>query len=468
MTENMREMKKILTIISVLAVTAVSCTDYLDIKPYGKTIPKTADEFASLLHYHLNEIDWGEEVIVGNINSVMDLECYADNLESILTQYPQGNFLPLYIGDHLSSKQDLYEDLYEIIRDCNLVLGYLEERDTRLGQDVLGTAYALRGVCYYVLLKNFCEPYEGDAAGKLGVPLVTEFDMEAKPLRSTFAQTVGRADEDLRTAISYDIQDPVYRFNSDVAKGYLARLHFWAGNYEKAAGYASELLQKYPLIGGEAYKAMMESEIEKTGNMIFKSYVIAESSHQLSYSGYKSTILSRPISRRFIDLFAGEETSDIRYSISVGADRVNNKCAFACLRSAELQLIMMESYYHMGRETDALSALNELRRFRVTGVTDYTMETLPPVNADDIIKQDAEGNALTPLIYAILCERRKELYMEGDRWYELKRNGRPEMWTAKNSRKFTTYSYMYTFPISIRDLELVDGLVQNPGYEVVE
>ena len=73
MTENMREMKKILTIISVLAVTAVSCTDYLDIKPYGKTIPKTADEFASLLHYHLNEIDWGEEVIVGNINSVMDL-----------------------------------------------------------------------------------------------------------------------------------------------------------------------------------------------------------------------------------------------------------------------------------------------------------------------------------------------------------------------------------------------------------
>ena len=81
-------MKKILTIISVLAVTAVSCTDYLDIKPYGKTIPKTADEFASLLHYHLNEIDWGEEVIVGNINSVMDLECYADNLGSILTQYP--------------------------------------------------------------------------------------------------------------------------------------------------------------------------------------------------------------------------------------------------------------------------------------------------------------------------------------------------------------------------------------------
>ena len=66
--------------IILAAMSLLSCTDYLDIKPYGKTIPQTADEFSSLLHTHLNEIDMGEEVIVGNINSVMDLECYADNL----------------------------------------------------------------------------------------------------------------------------------------------------------------------------------------------------------------------------------------------------------------------------------------------------------------------------------------------------------------------------------------------------
>ena len=455
--------------IILAAMSLLSCTDYLDIKPYGKTIPQTADEFSSLLHTHLNEIDMGEEVIVGNINSVMDLECYADNLESILTQYPAGAFIPLYIGSHLSNKQNLYEDLYEVIRDCNLVIGYIKERDSQLGRDVLGTAYALRGVCYYNLLRDFCEPYDGSVEGKLGVPLVTEFDMEAKPIRSSFSEVVGRVDEDLRTAISYDIQDPVFRFNSDVAKGYLARLHFWAGNYSQAASYASELLQKYPLLGGEAYRTMMESEMEKTGNMIFKSYVIGDSSHQLGYNGYKTYIQARPFSRKFIELFAGEEDTDIRYSLSVGQDRVNNKCAFACLRSAELQLILMESYYHLGREQEALTALNDLRRNRITGVTDYaTVADLPPVDEDDIIKVDAKGNPLTPLIYAILCERRKELYLEGDRWYELKRNGRPEMWTAYQGRKYTTYSYMYTFPISIRDLVLVDGLIQNPGYENVE
>ena len=56
-------MKRFLLFIFTAAAVLQSCTDYLDIKPYGRTIPKTADEFSSLLHYHLNEIDFGEEVI---------------------------------------------------------------------------------------------------------------------------------------------------------------------------------------------------------------------------------------------------------------------------------------------------------------------------------------------------------------------------------------------------------------------
>ena len=93
------------------------------------------------------------------------------------------------------------------------------------------TAYALRGVCYYNLLRNFCEPYEGNVSGKLGVPLVTVFDMEARETRSTFSETVEQAADDMLAAISCNIQDEDYRFNSDVMRGYLARLYFWAGDY---------------------------------------------------------------------------------------------------------------------------------------------------------------------------------------------------------------------------------------------
>ena len=95
----------------------------------------------------------------------------------------------------------------------------------------------------------------------------------------------------------------------------------------------------------------------------------------------------------------------------------------------------------------------------------YNNETLPTVNPDEFIKVDVYGEPLTPLLNAILNERRKELFMEGDRWFELKRNGRPEMWVAKQGRKYTTLPYMYTFPLPIQDMELVDGLIQNPGYD---
>ena len=153
--------------------------------------------------------------------------------------------------------------------------------------------------------------------------------------------------------------------------------------------------------------------------------------------------------------------------MSFDSKRIFKKNVFSCLRSAEMQLILAESLYHQGNAEDALSALNELRRNRIAGAADYTAETLPEVNGNDIIRQDACGKPLTPLIYAILCERRKELFMEGDRWYELKRNGRPERWAVRGNLKYTTFSYMYTFPLPIDDVELVEGLVQNPGYENV-
>ena len=55
--------------------------------------------------------------------------------------------------------------------------------------------------------------------------------------------------------------------------------------------------------------------------------------------------------------------------------------------------------------------------------------------------------------------------MEGDRWFELKRNGCPEFWWRRKASKYYTNKFMYTFPLYVKDTELVNGLIQNPGYE---
>lgn len=459
-------MKRTIYILLFCAAALTSCTKFLDIKPYGQTIPKTADEFSSLLNTTLEDIDYGEEVIIGNISSVTDLESYADDLETNLTSYPLGNYIALYVGSHLSLKQRRYSDLYAVIRDCNIIIDNLKEKDTRLGKDVLGTAHALRGICYYNLLRDFCEPPVGNLQG-LGVPLVKEFDMEGRPLRSTIAQTKSLIESDFKTAISYDIQDPMYRFDTDIIEGYLARLYFWTGDWANAAKYARTVLEKHPLLSGSAYVAMMQSGSMQNTSILFIGGALSDANSNQESASSVRVLGSRPVSAAFIRLFA-ETDKDIRYSLSFNKKREFKKNLMSCIRSAEMQLILMESLYHSGNPQGALSALNDFRRLRIESVTDYTMETLPPVDEDARVTVDVNGDPLTPLLSAILNERRKELFLEGDRWYELKRNGRPEFWAAKDGYKSTTRKFMYTFPLPIQDVELVDGLIQNPGYDKVQ
>lgn len=143
---------------------------------------------------------------------------------------------------------------------------------------------------------------------------------------------------------------------------------------------------------------------------------------------------------------------------------MNVKTPECKVRLSEIVLMLAEAYYHKGDNDSALRWLNELRRNRIEDVSDLTMASLPAVRPDDRIVVDCQGKAVTPLLQAIFDERRKELYMEGDRWYELKRNGCPEWWVISNGLKYTTREYLYTSPISKSDVDLNPGLEQNPGY----
>ena len=56
------------------------------------------------------------------------------------------------------------------------------------------------------------------------------------------------------------------------------------------------------------------------------------------------------------------------------------------------------------------------------------------------MSQDMEGLVETSSNLA-------SIHLEGDRFTELKRNGRPEMWIMSKGLKYTTYKFMYTFAI---------------------
>ncbi len=457
-------MRKYIIILATAALMA-GCEDYLDIKPYGKTIPKTTDEYAALVHSICDRIDRGSDnsEMVGSYGETETLEAYADNLATNLAA--ANDNLPTYVGKYISSRQNQYGSLYEQIRNCNIILGEYEDgRDSRAGQDIVGTCYAIRGVCYYQLLRMFCAPPLAPD-GTLGVPIVTEFDMEAKPIRSSIQETILQAEQDLNAALSCDIQDEMYRFNNDVIHGYLARLYHWCGRWQEARAEAKLVLEKHPLLSGDDYVNMMSTQYGLVGNKIFMADRLADS--PLGLSGAMSAMERRPLSAAYATLFV-EGTNDIRRknNLFFNRKRTNRKLFFTGMRSAEMAFIAMESAYHMGQTDSALIELNQFRKNRISGMYVLNNATMPPVDTTALIQQDATGRKLTPLIQAILNERRKEFYLEnGDRWFELKRNGRPEWWVADQGMKFWTRKYMYTWPIDVNDIMLQPGIIQNPGYE---
>ena len=64
-----------------------ACSDYLDIKPYGKVVPTTPEEFSALLNSHLDAIDRGTcDYLVPRFSHVSELDAeFSDNFETGLT-----------------------------------------------------------------------------------------------------------------------------------------------------------------------------------------------------------------------------------------------------------------------------------------------------------------------------------------------------------------------------------------------
>lgn len=442
-----------------------ACKQYLDVKPQGNVIPETAEQYSILLHNQLSSIDRGTDVtIIGNAETILNREFFSDNLDVALAN-TISSATPYYIGARVNDIQLEYVKAFAQIKDYNIIIGNMKDRDSELAKKVLGTAYAMRAVNYYNLMIRFCQPYEnGKAESILGLPIVNEFNMEARPARANLRATVDFIAKDLNEALTYKVEDKDYLFTTKVVKAYLAKLYFWAQDWDNAIKNADEVLQAYPLTTADGYAAMINAKLKPSPNIILRSYTVDSDDGAFVITSVKSAMVTRPVSKEFVETFT-EKANDVRYANVIDKKWINTKTITANVKSEEMCLILAEAYAQKGNNAQALKYLNSLRTNRITkNYVAYTESNLPNVYPQ-LITVDATGKPLTRLMSAILCERRKELYMEGDRWFELKRNGRPEFWVPYEGRKYSTLKYLYTYPIYKKDVDLSSGLViQNEGY----
>ncbi len=450
--------KRILPLLLLLA----GCTRYLSVQPQGEVIPSSDEEFAALIHDHLRDIEGGGDAyILGNMETVALFEGCADDLDANIRV---GDGLVAYAGEAINSRMSDYREAFEIIRDCNIVIEGLDGRTSETARGALGAAYAMKGILYYNLLREFAGPYNpAEALSDPGIPIVDKVDIEAMPARASMKETAQYAGSMLQKALPFTGNDRRWFFTTTLVKAYQARLAFWCEDWDTAAAVAEDIIEHsgLELTPADGYKAMLDVA-EPRGEVIARSHINNSSELDWYFSYMKGYIASRPVCAALTQLY---EPGDIRLSTSFNARRFNTKAPERRVRLSELYLIAAEAEYHRGESGKALGYLNDLRRARIADAEDLTEATLKPVREGDRITEDAAGKAITPLLQAILDERRKELYMEGDRFFELKRNGRPEWWVISNGLKYTMKKYLYTAPIYKQDCALNPDMQQNPGYE---
>lgn len=438
---------------------ASSCQSFLDLKPQGKTIPKTAEEYSAMIHQMIHDIEnENSTYILPSTNDIIDVEAISDNLDANI--YLGQEVIPYYVGQRLNTS--IYSKLYQNIRNCNIILDGLEKDNTELGLEVKSVSHAIRGACYLELLKHYCKAPENGVLPELGLSLVSEFDMEARPIRSSYDRTVKFIEDDFETALSlFENVDPVYMFTSDVINALQIRLYFWTGQWRRVVSLSDDLLKKYPVIDREGFSKMVLGNTS-TNNMILRHKRALSQNNQVSDRVY-TALNNRPVNIDFINIFDSKE-KDIRYSQSINKYRNPIKLFVGAIRSEEILLMAAESHFYLNEHNKALELINHLRENRIEDYEIVTESDIPSVVDKSVITEDAMGNDLVPIIRLILNERRKELFMEGYRFMDLKRLGSPGFWVSRNGLVYITEKFMYTWPIPFGDIELNSGIVQNEGY----
>lgn len=456
-------MRKTIYITAVVCMCLVSCKNYLNVKPQGKVLPQTDEEFSTIMHNRICDVEGGyDEFVIGNMDVIARREGCADDLDAnIMT-----GSITAYAGDVINSRQSDYKKIFEIVRDCNIVIENLEGRNTRLADDVLAAAYAMKGICYYNLIRDFCPAWDAaNAENQLGMPLIETFDIKDMTTRSSLAQTVRYADGLFGKSLAKKMSDGKFFFTEYIVKAYQAKLAFWAEDWTKTINLCNDIIDNSGLqltdIAG--YEDMIQSQYDKKGEVLVRSHINNSSELDWYFSYVKGYVKSRPASASLVSLF--DKENDIRYKVCIDDKRMGAKTPECRVRLSEVVLMLAEAYCHKGEDELALGWINELRRHRITDAVDLTIETLLGVRTGDRIVENAEGEPLTPLMQAIFDERRREMFLEGDRWFELKRNGSPEWWIINNGLKYTTKKYMYTAPIYKGDVDINPDLKQNEGYE---
>jgi len=438
-------MKKTLNILLIgLAVTVISC-DVLNQEP--EDLISTEDaivdrQSANAALTGLYDLMQDGDYYGGRY--IMATEMLSGNAEAAAFQQFWQELASGRVPSSNFHAEDYYIAGYAIVNAANAIIEQVPdvaELSDSEKNEILGSAYFIRGLSFFDLLRQFGYFYQMDAPYGIALPLEVADDA-SETARSSVAQSYAQVESDLNQAINLLPASSSKIFASKgAAQALLARVYLYEEKFTEASALASEVI------------ASSNYALNNNYNDIYLSAGTAESIFELNFiqledpNAWATEMYIAPpevaVTEELFDFVTGQEDRGIYFDqpnvnyrcTKYGTNRDEDGGNTIILRLSEMYLIRAEAD---GRTTNPSAALDDINIIR----TRAGLDPLTPADLTDVL----------------LNERRGEFAFEGHYWFDLIRYNLME-------DELGLEAFRRVLPIPQREMNITDGtLIQNPGY----
>lgn len=434
-------MKKYILVLGLMTLSMSSCSKFLDIKPVGKVIPTTLEEYQALLRkaYSARYEDRGLLELRTDIalvrdneydqSSYNDIQLWNDNAPTTGTQ-PYG-------------WATYYSSLYyanAVIHNAGAISGGSQEEVNQL----VGEAYMLRAWLHFNLVNLYGQPYtKAGAAQALSVPIKLDLDLEGTPSRASVEEVYKAILADIATARTllnvkaFDEPSKVYHFNTLSADALEARVYLYQGNWAKSLEASERVLASKPELQDLRAKFALPNRYDAVELIAApeQTYTSATARAVRATAEFYNSYSDDDLRKTLYYEQSMNGASPLGY-YTVKKDDGSSQYR-STFRTAEFYLTSAEAAAEGGNLELARQRLLSLLEKRYTA-EGYAREG-----------QKIKAMNVSDLLTEIRLERKKELAFEGHYWFDLRRTTRPSITKQVNDKAYTLSAddARYTLPI---------------------